>query len=161
MPVIEVWRVSKIIKHRDKYNKVGKNHYSFRDWEMYARKVPLLQVLKYMPASIELANAIAVSHASESGRGVTIENGIVIDTDTHGAENIDTTTGEIVNEKQVDEKKVEQKKAGTKQKETQAKTSYEPTADEQEKIQQQLIDEENSERIRVTKESGRFVGDVE
>lgn len=79
MPVIELWTVKKIQKHRDKYNKVGGKHYSFRDWEMYARKVPLLQVLKYMPQSIELSNAIAVTNASENGRGVTIENGIVID----------------------------------------------------------------------------------
>lgn len=81
MPVIELWRVSKITKHRDKYNKVGKKHYSFRDWEMYCRKVPLLQVLKYMPCSIEVANAVAVNHASEAGRSANIEDGIVIDID--------------------------------------------------------------------------------
>lgn len=81
MPIIELWSVGKIKKHRDKYNKVGARHYSFRDWEMYARKVPLLQVLKYMPSSIELANAIGIANASESGRGATIENGIVIDTE--------------------------------------------------------------------------------
>jgi len=80
MPIIELWTVAKIRKHRDKYNKVGKNHYSFRDWEMYCRKVPLLQVLKYMPCSVELSNAISISNASEAGRGATIENGIVIDT---------------------------------------------------------------------------------
>lgn len=79
MPIIELWTVGKIRKHRDKYNKVGTKHYSYRDWEMYCRKVPLLQVLKYMPCSVELANAIEVSNASESGRGATIENGIVID----------------------------------------------------------------------------------
>ena len=79
MPVIELWRVSKIRLHRDKYNKVGDKHYSFRDWEMYCRKVPLLQVLKYMPCSVEVQNAIAVSYASEAGRGATIEDGIVID----------------------------------------------------------------------------------
>lgn len=76
-PVIEVWRMSKIWKHRDKYNKVGNRHYSYRDQEMYARKVPLLQVLKYMPASIELSNAIAVSNAAEEGRGSTIEGDFV------------------------------------------------------------------------------------
>ncbi len=80
MPIIELWSVEKIKKHRDKYNKIGKAHYSFRDWEMYCRKVPLLQVLKYMPASIELANAIGINNASESGRAATIEDGIVIDT---------------------------------------------------------------------------------
>jgi hypothetical protein len=57
-PVIEVWSMKKVWRHRDQYNKVGQRHYSFRDKEMYARKVPLLQVLKYMPSSIELSNAI-------------------------------------------------------------------------------------------------------
>ena len=52
-----------------------------------------------MPCSVEVSNAIAVSHAAESGRGVTIEHGIVIDTDSHGAETLDETTGEIVKEK--------------------------------------------------------------
>ena len=82
MPIIELWRVSKIMKHRDKYNKVGSNHYSYRDWEMYCRKVPLLQVLKYMPCSVEVNNAIAISNAAEAGRGATIEGGIVIDMDS-------------------------------------------------------------------------------
>jgi recombination protein RecT len=82
MPIIELWRVGKIKKHRDKYNKVGSDHYSFRDWEMYARKVPLLQVLKYMPSSIEIANAIAISNASEAGHRSVIEDGIVIDLDS-------------------------------------------------------------------------------
>jgi len=84
MPIIELWRVSKIEKHRDKYNKVGKNHYSFRDWEMYCRKVPLLQVLKYMPCSVEVSNAMAISHAAEAGRGATIDHGVVIDIDEDG-----------------------------------------------------------------------------
>lgn len=101
MPIIELWSVEKIKKHRDKYNKVGSKHYSFRDWEMYCRKVPLLQVLKYMPASVELANAIGISNASESGRNATIENGIVIDSGDqfgHNAEAVDTETGEVKNQ---------------------------------------------------------------
>ena len=76
-PVIEVWTIKKIWKHRDKYNKVGRKHYSFRDPEMYARKVPLLQVLKYMPSSIELSNALAASSAAEMGRGVVIDGNFV------------------------------------------------------------------------------------
>jgi recombination protein RecT len=105
MPIIELWRVTKIEKHRDKYNKVGSRHYSFRDWEMYARKIPLLQVLKYMPCSIEVSNAIAVSNAAEEGRGVTIEHGVVLDTespshdepakDMGAAETVNTQTGEV------------------------------------------------------------------
>ena len=91
MPIIELWTAAKIKKHRDKYNKVGIKHYSYRDWEMYCRKVPLLQVLKYMPSSIELSNAIDVSNASEGGYGATIENGIVIngsDQFGHNSENV-------------------------------------------------------------------------
>lgn len=76
-PVIEVWTIKKVWKHRDQYNKVGGSHYSFRDQEMYARKIPLLQVLKYMPASIELSNALAVAGAAEEGRGVVIEGNFV------------------------------------------------------------------------------------
>lgn len=77
-PVIEVWTMRKIWKHRDQYNKVGKRHYSFRDQEMYARKVPLLQVLKYMPSSIELSNALAASNAAEEGHNVVIDGNVVM-----------------------------------------------------------------------------------
>lgn len=82
MPVIEVWSRAKVQKHLKKYNKVGGRHYALSDennLEMYARKCALLQVLKYMPSSIELANAIVASNAAEEGHGVTIENGIVVD----------------------------------------------------------------------------------
>jgi recombination protein RecT len=80
MPVIEVWTREKVRKHLKRYNKVGDRHYAHtneNNFEMYARKVALLQVLKYMPASIELANAIEVSHAAEDGRGVVLEGDFV------------------------------------------------------------------------------------
>lgn len=66
-PIIEVWQNSRVNRHRDRYNKVGKKHYSHENWEMYGRKVVLLQVLKYMPASAELAAAIALNDAAEVG----------------------------------------------------------------------------------------------
>lgn len=66
-PVIEVWPIAKVKRHRDRYNKVGDRHYSFDNFEMYARKVVLLQVLKYMPCSPELATAIAMNDAAEIG----------------------------------------------------------------------------------------------
>ena len=97
IPVIELWRVSKVAKHRDKYNKQGTKHYSYRDWEMYARKVVLLQVLKYMPKSIELQRALAANDAAEAGMPYTIE-GDFISVDTSGAtdgEQVDQSTGEI------------------------------------------------------------------
>jgi recombination protein RecT len=80
MPVIEVWTRSKVEKHLKRYNKVGSGHYAKaneNNFEMYARKVALLQVLKYMPSSIELSNAITASNAAEEGRGVVIEGDFV------------------------------------------------------------------------------------
>jgi phage RecT family recombinase len=73
LPVIECWRMPRVWAHRDKFNKVGNDHYSYKHPEMYARKVVLLQVLKYMPSSIEVTNALAASDAAEAGRMATIE----------------------------------------------------------------------------------------
>lgn len=84
-PIIEVWNMEKIWAHRDQYNKVGKQHYSYTNPEMYARKVPLLQVLKYMPSSIELAVALDVSNATESGKGVVLDGNFVTVTDDNDA----------------------------------------------------------------------------
>lgn len=94
MPVIEVWTRGKVQKHLKQYNKVGLRHYALaseNNFEMYARKVALMQVLKYMPSSIELSNAITVSHAAEAGQGAVIEGDFV----TVSTENIDGNTGEI------------------------------------------------------------------
>lgn len=94
MPVIEVWTRGKVKKHLTQYNKVGTRHYALAsesNLEMYARKVALLQVLKYMPSSIELSNAIMVSHAAEAGQGAVIEGDFV----TINTESIDQETGEI------------------------------------------------------------------
>lgn len=70
-PVIEVWSIAKIKAHRDRFNKVGNKHYSFQHLEMYARKIPLLQVLKYMPKSVELQRAMDLEDAAN--RGITID----------------------------------------------------------------------------------------
>lgn len=66
-PVIEVWPNDKIKRHFNRYNKVGGRHYAHENWEMYARKVPLLQVLKYMPASPELEAAMTLADSAERG----------------------------------------------------------------------------------------------
>jgi recombination protein RecT len=79
VPVIEVWPIARVWKHRDVNNKVGKQHYSFRHPEMYARKVVLLQVLKYMPRSIEMNNALAATNAAEGGRMAEVTDGVIID----------------------------------------------------------------------------------
>ena len=66
-PIIEVWPIKKVWKHRDRYNKVGDRHYSFRHPEMYARKVVLLQVIKYLPSSIEISTAMDMDYAANQG----------------------------------------------------------------------------------------------
>lgn len=76
-PVIEVWPIAKVWKHRDRVNKVGRAHYSFEHPEMYARKVPLLQVCKYMPKSIELTNAMTLAYGAEEGRGGVLDGEFV------------------------------------------------------------------------------------
>ena len=76
-PVIEVWSAAKITKHRDRYNKVGRKHYSFEHWEAYARKVVLLQVLKYLPSTPELEAAIVLNDQAEIGeQKITLEDAI-------------------------------------------------------------------------------------
>lgn len=96
-PVIEVWPISRVKRHRDKYNKVGKRHYSHENMEMYARKVVLLQVIKYMPASADMAAAVGLNDAAETGsQNLTVKDAIdgtwaPVEADA----GIDTTTGEI------------------------------------------------------------------
>lgn len=93
MPVIEVWSRGKVEKHLKQYNRVGDRHYAKsneNNFEMYARKVALLQVLKYMPSSIELANAVEASNAAESGKGVVIDGDFITVHETP-----DPETGEI------------------------------------------------------------------
>lgn len=75
LPVIEVWTKERVTKHRNKFNKVGNRHYSFNNFEMYARKVALLQVLKYMPKSIEMQKAIVADHAATNGQQPVILDG--------------------------------------------------------------------------------------
>jgi len=66
-PIIDVWTAERVFRHRDRFNKVGKKHYSYNHPVMYARKIPLLQVLKYMPKSIELHTAMELDHAGNDG----------------------------------------------------------------------------------------------
>lgn len=67
-PQIDVWDIEKVWAHRNKQNKVGDRHYSYVHPEMYARKIPLLQVLKYLPSSIELADASMLDASASEGR---------------------------------------------------------------------------------------------
>lgn len=66
-PEIDVWDIDRVWRHRNKINKVGDSHYSYAYPEQYARKVPLLQVIKYLPTSIELATAITLDGKAAEG----------------------------------------------------------------------------------------------
>lgn len=78
-PHIVVWSVNKVIKHLNTYNKVGGGHYALKNddnMDAYGRKVVLLQVIKYLPTSVELENAITAENANASGRATKVENTI-------------------------------------------------------------------------------------
>lgn len=90
MPVVQVWTRAKVMKHLKVYNKVGDRHYALaseNNLEMYGRKVALLQVLKYMPQSIELATATRIADMSDTGKGVVLEGDYV--------SFVDEPTGEV------------------------------------------------------------------
>jgi len=81
-PVIEVWPIAKVWKHRDRYNRQGTKHYSYREPEMYARKIPLLQVLKYLPSSPELEAAMVLAN-TENDQHLTLEGVLSSDGTMH------------------------------------------------------------------------------
>jgi recombination protein RecT len=92
MAVIEVWTRAKVQAHLKAYNKVGDRHYanaSENNFEMYGRKVALLQVLKYMPQSVELAQATQLAEMADTGKGVVLDGDLVRFLDA------DPETGEV------------------------------------------------------------------
>jgi recombination protein RecT len=91
-PVVEAWPMKRIWRHRDHYNKVGLKHYSYESPEMYARKVVLLQVLKYMPRSIELNNALAAADAAELGKATRLDDGVVVEVESEETAPPDTAS---------------------------------------------------------------------
>lgn len=91
-PIIECWTADRITKHRNRYNKQGDRHYSYRNFEMYARKIVLLQVIKYMPKTPELSMAVSLEHASYQGQN--LEAKAVIE-GSWAAPPYDENTGEI------------------------------------------------------------------
>ena len=75
-PQIEVWGFDKLKKHLNRYNKVGERHYALatgskletsHNFEMYARKIPLLQVIKYLPKSVEWQTAAQLDYQADAG----------------------------------------------------------------------------------------------
>lgn len=81
-PVIEVWTMDRVVRHLNKYNKVGAEHYALKNngqnMEMYARKVALLQVLKYMPKSVEVQRAVDVANIADTGKNFTFDGEVVV-----------------------------------------------------------------------------------
>jgi len=100
-PVIEVWTMDRVVRHLNKFNKVGARHYALekngQNMEMYARKVVLLQVLKYMPKSIEVQRAVDVATAVDANKPFTIDSDMVVidDRDDNQDGGVDQDTGEV------------------------------------------------------------------
>lgn len=90
-PVIDVWPLTKIRKHFAKNNKVGDRHYAHQHWEMYSRKLPLLQVCKYMPRSVELTAAMQAEFAAQQGSTIKFDGEIVTIVDAPETEPQDIT----------------------------------------------------------------------
>jgi recombination protein RecT len=99
-PVMEVWTMDRVVKHLNKFNKVGGRHYALekdgQNMEMYARKVVLLQVLKYMPKSIEVQRAVDVASVADTGKSFTFDGEVVTvkDIEDQGG-TVDQETGEV------------------------------------------------------------------
>lgn len=75
-PIVEVFSRAKIDKHLKRYNRVGERHYAHQNFEMYARKIALLQVVKYLPASVEIGQLVALEGAADSSRSVDLRDAI-------------------------------------------------------------------------------------
>lgn len=75
--VIEVWPREQLEEHFNTFNKVGAKHYRWKHEEMYFRKVPLLQVCKYMPKTVELTNVLAAAYAAENHDEIVTESGVI------------------------------------------------------------------------------------
>lgn len=73
VPIIEVWTRKRVEARLEANNKQGANHYakkSEHNFEMYARKIALLQVIKYMPSSQELSEVVEIDAAAEKWKVV-------------------------------------------------------------------------------------------
>jgi recombination protein RecT len=79
-PVIEVQSRNKVLNHLHQYNKQGQKHYALaneNNLTMYGRKVALLQVIKYMPKSVELQLAANLDYAADAGtQTISVEEAI-------------------------------------------------------------------------------------
>lgn len=83
--IFEVYGKRRLDAHLRSINRVGSSHYALKDsnnFEMWAKKVPLLQVVKYMPKSVEIQAASKLEFASHTPEGLGIEAAAnILDTD--------------------------------------------------------------------------------
>jgi recombination protein RecT len=123
-PVIEVWTMNRIVRHLNKFNKVGAMHYALKDngqnMEMYARKVALLQVLKYMPKSVEVQRAFDVANVADTGKNFTFDGEVVVVTDQEEkvVETVQAKTLETCSPENFDKNKAAWRKAIVESKKT-------------------------------------------
>lgn len=71
--IIEVWEIAQVHEHFKKYNKVGAKHYAHKNWEMYARKIPLLQVAKLLPQTVEITHVTAAAYTAERNESLIVD----------------------------------------------------------------------------------------
>lgn len=71
--IIEVWDIDRVYEHFNQYNKVGERHYAHKNWEMYARKIPVLQVAKYVPQTTEVINVVAAAYTAERNENLIVD----------------------------------------------------------------------------------------
>ncbi len=88
--------VDDMMQFREKYAKKNKEGHFTGPWitefDAMARKTCIKQMAKYMPKSIEIAQALAMDETTKT----TIEPEMAYAIDIHGQEVVDTTTGEIL-----------------------------------------------------------------
>lgn len=90
-PVVEVMAAPAIWEHRDKHNRQGDAHYSYAYPSEYGKKLCLLRVLRYLPATAELVNAMDLA-SGDGGLAVRGEfQALDGSTDTH-ADSADALT---------------------------------------------------------------------
>lgn len=139
----EVWSRAKVQKHLNQYNKVGGRHYALaneNNFEMYGRKVALLQVLKYMPKSIEMQNVQSLEHRAEEGlQHLTVSSAGVID-----AEYVDISGNSEETRQQIDgaTTRTEQVKAAVSGARKDSKAKAEQAVQQQTQPQTQQIEPE-------------------
>lgn len=175
-PIVEVWPQLKLERHRNRYNKVGESHYSFKNWEMYCRKVALLQCVKYLPASVEMGQALSLDYAHDEGQqqGLTVKNvteGLVFPVGNGGDKPVtaeenkpsepvvetkaDAKTPETKSEAKVVDTKADEEKKLKEQKDLEDKARAKAKADKEAKEKEAAEKKKTDEAKKAAEESAK------